>query len=194
MTQYDAGPGDWSDREWEADDWESRPHAKRRRVALPPWALLAIFVALLILLCVGLVGIFQALGGGDDQETPTPEPTATRAFQPTPTVTLAIPTVATPPTTPTVALPTEPVVPTPSITEIGPGATVIVRGTGGKGLNLRDRPTMQGRRVDIVRDGSALLVLDGPEEANGYVWWQVQTQEGRVGWGAADWLVLRTDQ
>jgi hypothetical protein len=70
----------------------------------------------------------------------------------------------------------------------------LVQGTGGRGLNLRDRPSMQGRRVDIVRDGGALLVLDGPEEANGYVWWQVQTQEGRVGWAAADWLVLRADQ
>lgn len=197
MTQYDAGPGDLSDREWEAPDWESKPHAKRQRLVLPPWALLAIVVAVVILLCVGLILIVRALGGAGAKETPTPLPTATIRIPPTPTISLIEPTEAIPEEiiepTPTVVLPTESPVETPPITEIGPGASVEVTGTGGRGLNLRAEPTTRGRRIATVREGTNLTVLEGPEEANGYVWWKVQAPNGREGWAAADWLQLRTE-
>ena len=49
MTQYDAGPGDWSDREWEAPDKKQRPHATKPRLVLPPWALLASLIGIVIL-------------------------------------------------------------------------------------------------------------------------------------------------
>jgi LPS O-antigen subunit length determinant protein (WzzB/FepE family) len=55
MTQYDAGPGDWSDREWEEPDRKRKPHTTRRRLVLPPWALLAILVGVVIVLCVALM-------------------------------------------------------------------------------------------------------------------------------------------
>jgi hypothetical protein len=63
MTQYDAGPGDRSDRPWEDPERKPRPQARRRRVTLPPWALLAIFIAIVILLCIGLVLIINAIRG-----------------------------------------------------------------------------------------------------------------------------------
>lgn len=196
MTQYDAGPGDWSDREWEAPDHKSEPHAKRRRLVLPPWALLALAAGAVILLCVGLVLIVGAIRGGDDEGTPTPAATAALEILPTATVSLTVPTAIIIEMTPTVVLPTvsptEP--PPPAPAEVGPGAVVVVRGTGGTGLNLRAQPTTQSRRVATLKEGTELTVLDGPEEAGGYVWWQLQTADGTEGWGADRWLVLKPEQ
>jgi len=39
-----------------------------------------------------------------------------------------------------------------------------------------------------------LVVLDGPTEADGYVWWNLRSPEGKEGWGAANWLVLKIGQ
>lgn len=192
MTQYDAGPGDWSDREWEVEDQKPKPQAKRRRVTLPPWALLAILVGIIIVLCVGLVLIVRAIRGGGDDETPTPVATAT--VMPTETQPPIAPTeVLTQTPTPTVVLPIGET-PTPvSPTEIGPGATVLVQGTLGAGLNLRAEPSTTAQLVTNVKDGVALTVLEGPEETGGYVWWKLQTADGQEGWGAADWLALKTE-
>ena len=62
MTQYDAGPGEWSDREWESPDRKRMRHAKRRGPILPPWALLAIVVGIVILLSRIIQVAFLILG------------------------------------------------------------------------------------------------------------------------------------
>ena len=192
MTQYDAGPGDWSDREWEVEDQKSKPQARRQRVKLPPWALLAILVGIIILLCVGLVLIVQAIRGGGDDETPAPTLTATVA--PTATEAPLAPTeIITQTPTPTVVLPIGEATEPPVVTEMGPGATVLVQGTLGAGLNLRAEPATGARLVTNVKEGATLTVLEGPEEGNGYVWWKLQAGDGQEGWGAADWLVLQTE-
>ncbi len=193
MTQYDAGPGDWSDRPWEDPERKSKPQARRRRVILPPWALLAILVALVILVCVSLVLIIRAIRGGGEEELPTPLPTATMAEVPvTATVTLLTPTSAITPTD-TVVLPIESPEPTQPPTELGPGALVIVEGTVGAGLNLREQPTTYARVVGNVEEGTVLTVLEGPSESDGYVWWRLRAPDEVEGWGAADWLVLKTE-
>jgi hypothetical protein len=195
MTQFDAGPGEWSDREWESPDRKPKPHARRRRVTLPPWALLAILVALVILLCVGLVLIVRALRNGRDTGTPTPLPTLTAEIapiMPTETLPAIAPTDAVTPTS-TVELPIAVPEASSTLTEIAPGATVLIQGTQGLGLNLRGEPTRQGRLVVNVKDGTALTVVDGPREADGHVWWKLRMSDGKEGWGAEDWLVLKTE-
>jgi hypothetical protein len=192
MTQYDAGPGDWSDRPWEdPQKKESPPQARRPRLKLPPWALLALLVGIIILLCVGLVLIVQALRGGEEEATATQPPTRTAEVMPTNTLTLFTEAPVVTPTD-TVVLPVEtsPAGETP--TEIETGAQVIVQGTAGVGLNLRAEPSTQGRVVANAREGTELTVLEGPQEADGYVWWNVRTPDGREGWGAARWLALKT--
>jgi hypothetical protein len=194
MTQYDAGPGDWSDRPWEDPEKKPQPHARRRKVSLPPWALLAILAAIIIVLCVGLVLIVGALRDGDNGEATPPQPTATptarqTAVIPRPTT----PTAVTSPTA-TVVLPIEGTAEPTPITEIGPGATVVVKGTGGTGLNLREQPTTYARVVESYDEGAELTVLDGPREADGYVWWQLRAADGKEGWGAANWLALKTEE
>jgi predicted membrane-bound mannosyltransferase len=191
MTQYDAGPGDWSDRPWEDPDKKPRPQA-RRRVTLPPWALLAILVGIIILLCVGLVMIVQAIRRGPEEETPVPTSTVTALMAATDT---AMPLDTTPTITPTATmeLPISTPESTPSGTIIEPGVTVVVEGTQGAGLRVRAEPSTDGRLVTAVREGTTLTVTDGPEEADGYVWWKVRAPDGKEGWGAANWLVLKTE-
>jgi hypothetical protein len=192
MTQYDAGPGDWSDREWESPDKRPKPHARRRRVTLPPWALLVLLVGIVILLCVSLVMIIRAIRGGGDRETPTPGPTYTAGATSTLTPIPATPTETVTPTA-TVELPIggteEPSPPT----EIGPGVTVVVQGTLGTGLNLREEPRRQGRLVGNAKEGTELIVVEGPQDGDGYTWWKVRTPDGKEGWGAANWLVLKAE-
>lgn len=191
MTQYDAGPGDLSDREWESPDRKSQPHARRRRVTLPPWALLAILIAIIILLCVSLILIVRAIQGDGDQETPTPTATATRTTQPTATW---LPTaIITQTPTATVVLPIERTPGATPFTEIAPGATVVVQGTSGTGLNLRQQPTTYAKVAKGIKEGTELLVIEGPTESDGYVWWKLRASDGSEGWGAADWLALKTE-
>lgn len=193
MTQYDAGPGDWSDRPWEDPEKKPRPQAQRRRVTLPPWALLALLVGIIIILCVGLVLIVQAIrGGGDEEGTATPTLTHTVEAAPTSTRSLFTATPAVTPTD-TVVLPLETPAGTPPPSEIEAGALVFVQGTRGAGLNLRAEPGTQSRVIVNVREDTVLTVIEGPEEANDYAWWKVRTPEGKEGWAAADWLVLKTD-
>jgi hypothetical protein len=191
MTQYDAGPGDWSDREWEDPDRKRQPHAKRRRVALPPWALLAILGVVVILVCVGLVFLVRSCRSEDDEGTPT----ATTAPDVVPSVTRSPGATIPADATATVTLPTvsTEVVPPPD-TEIRPGVTVVVQGTGGLGLRVRAEPSTQGRQVASAGEGDALTVIEGPREADDHTWWKVRTGEGEEGWAAGEFLVLQTDQ
>jgi hypothetical protein len=191
MTQYDAGPGDWSDREWEEPDRKRKPHTTRRRLALPPWALLAILVGVVIVLCVALVLFVRALKDNGDEAPAVPAATATLEPEPTNTPSLLTAILLPSPDA------TEPPDPggeeSPASTEIAPGASVVVKGTRGAGLNIREEPSRQAKIVVSAKEGDELTVLEGPEEAGGYVWWKLQTTDGKEGWGASEWLVLKTN-
>jgi hypothetical protein len=187
MPQYDAGPGDWSDRPWEDPEKKPQAHARRRRFTLPPWALLAILIAIAIILCVSLVLAIRAIRNREGTPTPTAEPTSAIVI-PTATVRLDSTTVQAP--TPTVVLPIEGTGEAEPPTEIGLGVTVVVKGTGGAGLNLREQPTTYGKILASSKEGSELTVIDGPKEADGYTWWKLRMPSGEEGWGAANWLVL----
>jgi len=197
MTQFDAGPGEWSDRPWEDPDRQPGPQARRRKPTLPPWALLAIVIGIVILLCVGLVLIIRALTGGSDDTTPTPVPSTTVMVLPSSTVSLLTPTSYVTPTgtvvlpVGTVVLPVGTPVVTPQPAGIAPGALVIVQGTGGAGLNLRQQPTTYAKVVGSAREGTVLTVLEGPQDADGYTWWKVRTPSGTEGWGVSKYLVLK---
>jgi hypothetical protein len=192
MTQYDAGPGDHSDRPWDDPDRKPKPQARRRGVTLPPWALLAILVGILILVCGGLIMIVNAIRGGKDPGTPTAVSTTAATVRPTATWTPMAVITQTP--TATVVLPIQGTPQPPTFTEIAPGATVVVQDTLGNGLNLREQPSTYSKIVTNVKDGMELIVLDGPRDADGYVWWHLRAPDGKEGWGAANWLALKTDQ
>ena len=177
MTQYDAGPGDWSDREWEAPDKKQRAHATKPRLVLPPWALLASVIGIVILVGVGLVVIVRVPG----------------ELAPTATVELIMPTdLVTGDATATVVIPAaETELASPG--GIAPGVVVVVKGTGKAGLNLRAKPSKSAGIIVTMPEGTELTVVQGPEEADGLVWWKLSTSDAKAGWGAADFLVVKAD-
>jgi hypothetical protein len=161
-------------------------------------------VAAVILLCVALILIVRAIrSGGDEAEVPVVEvseeaPAVVAGTEETegaaegeveeepviiqqPTATVELPLVPT-------EAPAE-----PTFTEIGPGATVVVRTSGGATLRLRSAPTTASNILDNYKAGVEMTVLDGPQKAAGYTWWKVRAPNGKEGWAAGEWLRLKTN-
>lgn len=76
----------------------------------------------------------------------------------------------------------------PPSTGIAVGDVVTVVGTGGEGLNIRSGPALTAPILTTVAQGNALTVIGGPEAANGFTWWNVQTAGGLAGWAAGQFL------
>jgi hypothetical protein len=74
------------------------------------------------------------------------------------------------------------------------GAIVQVANTQGEGVNLRTEPSTSSDVAAVLLDGTELTVIDGPVEADGYVWWNVSgiAADGTEvsGWMAQDFLTL----
>lgn len=146
-----------------------------------------------VALPVGVLGLIAALwflviapgGGTPPRATATPATTVA----PEPTVTLAaIPPPAN--TEPTAEATEEPTAAPTESGAIAPGARVVVAGTGGAGLRVRQAPGLDTVTLKFVTDGSNLVVVGGPEQAGGLTWWKVDDQAGAVGWVAAQYIQL----
>ncbi len=106
---------------------------------------------------------------------PDAQPSATSPF-PTPS---PIPTF-TPIPTPDVAVAPE---------EITPGFYAIVANTDDFGVTVRGGPSTSNVPLLVADEGTILLILDGPENANTFLWWQVQLSDGSEGWVAGQFLL-----
>jgi hypothetical protein len=70
-----------------------------------------------------------------------------------------------------------------TIGEIGLGGTYTVFGGGTRGLNLREAPNVNSPQITTILQGRDVIIIDGPIEADGYVWWQVVTTfSNEIGW------------
>ncbi len=68
------------------------------------------------------------------------------------------------------------------------GGVAIVSGTGSS-LRLRSDPGLQTTTLKTVSDGVRLIILEGPREADGLVWWRLHDPaDGAEGWAAQDYL------
>jgi hypothetical protein len=104
--------------------------------------------------------------------------------------------IAAPSLTPKPLEPTE--IPSPTATPIfflpegviGVGGYVQVIGTGGAGLRMRAEPGLDGAIQFTALDSEAFLVIDGPVDADGYIWWHLEApyDKTRNGWSAGDFL------
>jgi hypothetical protein len=120
-------------------------------------------------------------GPGLPPSTSVPLPGGETGVGDTPTPMMVQDTPASPLSTPA---------PVPAVpTEIGIGIYVKVSSTGGSDLSFRANAGTNYARLKIVAEGTVLKVLDGPVEADGYVWWELQdVSDGVVGWAVADYL------
>jgi hypothetical protein len=105
-----------------------------------------------------------------------------------PTSTPPIP-VATP--TPTQAPTSEQQEPLP-MGVIKIGDYVQVTGTGGDGLRLHETAGVTGKVNYVAIDTEVFKVKDGPIDADGYIWWELQDPytDNVVGWGVTNYLAV----
>jgi hypothetical protein len=80
-----------------------------------------------------------------------------------------------------------PPLPVPTATPIISGILTIgqyatVNTTAGDQLNVRSGPGMTFAIVAKVRAGTAVLLLEGPRSAGGFVWWRIRIPSGVEGW------------
>jgi WD40 repeat protein len=71
--------------------------------------------------------------------------------------------------------------PTP-VPALAVGGAALVRTTGGDVLNVRGSPSRQGERIGQLRNATPVVILDGPQEGDGLVWWKVRAEDGLEGW------------
>ena len=62
---------------------------------------------------------------------------------------------------------------------------VVVAGAGPPCINVRPSPGLKEPAVDCIADGTVLVLVDGPVDADGHQWWQPQD---RGGWVAGEYL------
>lgn len=72
------------------------------------------------------------------------------------------------------------------------GMTVLVQTTEGEILNLREAPTRESEILIYLEDDLELLLLEGPLEAEGFVWWRVRMPDGLEGWAVENNGELQT--
>jgi hypothetical protein len=80
--------------------------------------------------------------------------------------------------------------PNPPGGDIAIDAYVQVTGTGGGGLRLREGPGLD-RTVRILgAEEEIFLVIDGPQQADSYTWWNLEGpfDETRHGWAVSNFL------
>lgn len=70
------------------------------------------------------------------------------------------------------------------------GGYARVSGTDGDALRLRSDPGLQTTTLGTVAEGTVLLILDGPRDADGITWWRLRSLlDGGEGWAAELYLV-----
>lgn len=62
------------------------------------------------------------------------------------------------------------------------GGQARVNTTGDESLRLRSTPGTSGEIVMRLPAGTVVNVLDGPQTVDGFIWWQVETEDGVQGW------------
>ncbi|HET6447247.1 MAG TPA: SH3 domain-containing protein [candidate division Zixibacteria bacterium] len=165
-----------------------RERRKKEKEREPiPWVWLGMGVVVTVIGIVLAIALISLLLSREPLSTSLPTPTIIRlTAPPTP-----IPSGTSPPAT-TTAIPTYTPPPTPDLSAPPPNVTIgyyaQVVNTDGVGVVLRGGPSTDNIRVQLIDEGVAFLVIDGPAEGSDLLWWQVRLDDGVEGWVAADFL------
>lgn len=55
---------------------------------------------------------------------------------------------------------------------------------GGLPNRVRANPSVTAEQLFQLQPGSVFTVINGPQCGNGFVWWQIETEDGQIGWTA----------
>lgn len=88
--------------------------------------------------------------------------------------------------------PTDTVPPQPEYEGVGVQKFVKIEGTDGVGLRIRREPGTSADVVFLANESEVFIVIGGPVEKDGILWWQLSTpyDETRSGWASADYLTM----
>lgn len=123
------------------------------------------------------------------------EPLAVNPIEPTVIILTAPPSptwtplsaVAAPTVQPTFTpVPTPDIAVAPETITVGYYAQVV--NTDNVGVTVRGGPSTSNAPLTVANEGIVLLVLDGPVEANEFLWWQIRLPDGTEGWVAGDFI------
>lgn len=145
---------------------------------------------LLSMLVLGLVLVVVLVALSCRREPETTLPGTTSPGNVVATAALATFTPGPSPTAlPTITVAPEPTQ-TPAVpTTVGIGVTVEVVNTDGLGLNMREGPGVTFAIVELLPEGTRLVIVDGPQEVDGFVWWKVQKVDSQVqGWVVEEYI------
>jgi len=167
---------------------EKRPHTRQR---LPAWIPLLVSLTAIVPVCALSVSLLNRLRPA---ARALALPTATTIYVlPSASPTVFIPPTATPYVAPTdtpIPQPTQAANPAADGTVIAVGGKVRITNTGGAGVNFRDQPSISGKLLRKLPENNVYEVIGGPQEADGYTWWQLRdASDGALGWGAQNFLV-----
>ncbi len=179
-----------------AGDQGDEPPPEKSGLYVPWWGFALVILVVAGITC-GLWGVVL-MNRGDTSTTNGPTPT------PIFVVITSVPTVGVPPSAAPGALSTAPVgnptqppsggptATTPAV--VGPaitiGATIVVKGTEGSGLTVRQGPGIDYTYIFVANEGEQFKVQDGPKEANGYTWWYIvdPNNADRFGWAVQNYM------
>lgn len=74
--------------------------------------------------------------------------------------------------------------PPETVVALQPDTDAYINTTRGERQFLRPAPGTNNTEIDRLEDGTRVAILDGPEAATGYWWWQVEVEDGTIGWVA----------
>ncbi|OGO37909.1 MAG: hypothetical protein A2W35_07865 [Chloroflexi bacterium RBG_16_57_11] len=85
---------------------------------------------------------------------------------------------------------TQTVPPSPPPGVIAVGAYVQIKGTAGSGLRFREQPGLEAPVLLLGAEAEVFQVKEGPQDADGYVWWYLvgPYDPARHGWAVANYL------
>lgn len=186
MARYQKPP---DPRKPETELTNPRPRRQREGSREPiPWLWLGLGVVVTIIAIFVALSLANAFLEREPLMTSLPTPTIIRLTAPA----TAVPSPTSPQPSPT-AIPTFTPRPTPDVSiapeEITVGFYAEVANTDGIGVSLRGGPSTDHSRLFTVPEGTVLLIIDGPREANDFVWWQVRLSDGSEGWVAGDFII-----
>ncbi len=173
------------------------PDPRMSGLYVPWWGFAIVILAVAAITCGMWWFVLASRGSTAGEAGPTPTPifvviTASPTLGPVSDGEAGAVTPLAPTETPTEpSLPTE----TPASTEevaIQVGSQIIVDGTEGTGLAIRQGPGIDFTYFFVANDGDQFSVEDGPRSADGYTWWYVvdPTDENRAGWAVSNYMTV----